>query len=101
MSNPIHKRGRYSVAIKKQVIKEALSGEKTLAQIASDFGIRPETVKDWKKQAWHAIEESLTRKGLRSELERKQKEIDTLQRLLGQREFELDWLSKKAKELGL
>ncbi len=101
MSNPIHKRGRYSVAIKKQVIKEALSGEKTLAQIASDFGISPETVKDWKKQAWQAIEESLTRKGLRSELERKQKEIDTLQRLLGQREFELDWLSKKAKELGL
>ncbi len=25
MSNPIHKHGRYSVAIKKQVIKEALS----------------------------------------------------------------------------
>ena len=105
MSNPIHKRGRYGVAIKKQVIKEALSGEKTLAQIASDFGMSPETVKDWKKQAWQAIEESLTRKGLRSELERKQerkqKEIDTLQRLLGQREFELDWLSKKAKEPGL
>lgn len=101
MSNPIHKRGRYSVAIKKQVIKEALSGEKTLAQIASDFGTSPETVKDWKKQAWQAIEESLTRKGLRSEPERKQKEIDTLQRLLGQREFELDRLSKKAKEPGL
>lgn len=100
MSNPIHKRGRYSVAIKKQVIKEALSGEKTLAQIASDFGISPETVKDWKKQAWQAIEESLTRKGLRSEPERKQKEIDTLQRLLGQREFELDWLSKKPKSWG-
>ena len=101
MSNPIHKRGRYSVATKKQAIKDALSGEKTLAQIASDFSISPETVKDWKMQAWQAIEESLTRNGLRSELERKQKEIDTLQRLLGQREFELDWLSKKAKELGL
>ena len=71
-----------------------------MAQIASEFGISPETVKDWKKQARQAIEESLTRKGLRSELEQKQKEIDTLQRLLGQREFELDWLSKKAKGWG-
>lgn len=71
-----------------------------MAQIASDFGIILETVKDWKKKAWQAIEESLTRKGLRSGPERKQKELDTLQRLLGQREFELDWLPKKPKSWG-
>ena len=100
MSNPIHKRGRYSVAIKKQV-RSPVRRENLGSNCLTDFGMSPETVKDWKKQAWQAIEESLTRKGLRSELERKQKEIDTLQRLPGQREFELDWLSKKAKEPGL
>ena len=31
----------------------------------------------------------------------KDERIANLERLLGKREFELDWLSKKAKELGL
>ena len=30
--------------------KEAPAGEKTLAQIASDFGMSPETVKAWKQE---------------------------------------------------
>ena len=33
--------------------------------------------------------------------EKKDERIENLERLLGKREFELDWLSKKAKELGL
>ena len=33
--------------------------------------------------------------------EKKDERIANLERLLGKREFELDWLSKKAKELGL
>ena len=35
------------------------------------------------------------------EAEKKDERIANLERLLGKREFELDWLSKKAKELGL
>ena len=42
------------------------------------------------------------RRGRRkSEMEKKDERIANLERLLGKREFELDWLSKKAKELGL
>ena len=43
----IHKRGRYSAEFKEKVALEALSGAKTHAQIASDYGISPDLVKDW------------------------------------------------------
>ena len=40
-------------------------------------------------------------RGTQNEMEKKDERIANLERLLGKREFELDWLSKKAKELGL
>ena len=45
--------------------------------------------------------ECFRRGGRKSEMEKKDERIANLERLLGKREFELDWLSKKAKELGL
>ena len=47
----IHKRGRYTAEFKEKVALEALTGGKTHAQIASEYGISPDLVKDWKKQA--------------------------------------------------
>ena len=79
---------------------EALTGAKTHAQIASEYGISPDLVKDWKKQAKDMLGECF-RRGGKSEIEKKDERIANLERLLGKREFELDWRSKKAKELGL
>ena len=39
--------------------------------------------------------------GVKTEREKKDKRIANLEQLLGKREFELDWLSNKAKKLGL
>ena len=97
----IHKRGRYSAEFKENVALEALSWARTRAQIASDYGIIPDLVKDWKKQAKEMLGECFRRGGRKSEMEKKDERIANLERLLGKREFELDWLSKKAKELGL
>ena len=47
----IHKRGRYGATLKEKVSLEALKGEKTLQQIASENNISPELVRQWKKQA--------------------------------------------------
>ena len=80
---------------------EALSGAKTNAQIASDYGISPDLVKDWKKQAKEMLGESFRRGDRKTEMEKKDERIANLERLLGKREFELDWLSKKAKEMGV
>ena len=97
----IHKRGRYAAEFKEKVILEALTGAKAHAQIASEYGISPDLVKDWKKQAKDMLGECFRRGDRKSEMEKKDERIANLERLLGKREFELDWLSKKAKELGL
>ena len=45
--------------------------------------------------------ECFRRGGRKTEMEKKDERIANLERLLGKREFELEWLTKKAKELGL
>ena len=93
----IHKRGRYSAEFKEKVALEALSGTKTHSLIASDYGISPDLVKDWKKQAKEMLGECFRRGGRKTEMEKKDERIANLERLLGKREFELDWLSKKPR----
>ncbi|MBE6419125.1 MAG: hypothetical protein E7031_03260 [Akkermansiaceae bacterium] len=63
----IHKRGRNAAEFKEKVALEALTGAKTHAQIASEYGISPDLVKDWKKQAKEMLGECLHRGGRKSE----------------------------------
>jgi len=79
----IHKRGRYAAEFKEKVALEALTGAKTHAQIASEYGISPDLVKDWKKQAKEMLGECLRRGGRKSEMEKKDERIANLERLLG------------------
>ena len=48
---------------KQEVAIEALKGTKTIQQIASDYKISPDVVKEWKKQAREMMEEGFKRKG--------------------------------------
>ena len=59
----IHRRGRYSVEFKGKLALEALSGSKTHVQITSEYGISPDLVKDWKKQAKEVLGECFRRGG--------------------------------------
>ena len=76
---------------------DALNGAEAHVQIASEYGISPDLVKDWKKQAKEVLGECFRRGGRKSEMEKKDERIANLERLLGKREFELDWLSKKQR----
>lgn len=67
----MHKRGRYSAEFKEKVALAALTGAKTHAQIASEYGISPDLVKDWKKQAREMLGECFHRGGRKSEMEKK------------------------------
>ncbi|MBR5195417.1 MAG: transposase [Akkermansia sp.] len=62
-NDKIHKRGRYTAEFKEKVALEALTGAKTHAQIASEYGISPDLVKDWKKQAKEMLGECFRRGG--------------------------------------
>lgn len=59
----IRKRGRYSAEFNEKVALEALTGVRSHAQIASDYGISPNLVKDWMKQDKEMLGECFRRGG--------------------------------------
>ena len=72
---------------------EALTGAKMHAQIASEYSISPDLVKDRKKQAKEMLGECFRRGGRKRQMEKKDERIANLERLFGKREFEPDWLA--------
>lgn len=80
-------------AFKKKVALEALREGKTLAQIASQHGVHPMQVTQWKKTMLDGAESLFARKGK----QHKESEIpqEELERKIGQMTIEIDFLKKK------
>ncbi len=91
------KRRRHSPEFKAKVALEAAKGEKTLSQLASEFGVAPVQISQWKRQLLEGATELFGRK-------RREVDPDTLTAPLyqeiGRLKMELDWLKKKAGPVG-
>lgn len=75
----------------------AIKGDKTLAQISSDYQVHPTQISLWKKQAIDNLPELFKdnrKKEKQKEFDR-QIELENLYKIIGQRDMELDWLKKK------
>lgn len=84
---------------KTKVVLEALKGAKTLSQLATEFGIHPQQITDWKKQALHGLPslfDSPTAKPTLSEQQREEIEEPLFQQI-GRLKVENDWLKKKLR----
>lgn len=86
-------------AFKARVALEAVKGEKTIAQIASEYGIHPNQIGQWKK---HFLKElpSLFSDTRKKEDRENEALEDELYRQIGQLKVELEWLKKKSQILG-
>jgi transposase len=95
------KRKRHEAEFKARVALEALKGIKTVQEIAKEYGIHPAQVSDWKKtMAQNAA--SVFGRGVASpEAEEFERERTKLHAKIGQQAVELEWLTKKSKQLGL
>jgi len=80
-------------AFKKKVALEALREEKTMSQIASQYGVHPIQVSKWKKALVDGAERVFEDKRSR----RKQEDVgrEELERKIGQLTIELDFLKKR------
>lgn len=87
------KRKRYSAEIKARVALEAIKGEKTVAEIAIKFGIHPNQVGDWKRQAIEGLIGVFTGKTERNDIAH-EAEIKELHAKIGQLTVERDFLGK-------
>lgn len=89
------KRRNHSGPFKVRVALAAAKGDKTIAELASEFEVHPTQVTQWKKQLLEALPEVFSRRRQRDR--QQQSELtDELYRQIGQLKVELDWLKKKA-----
>jgi len=87
-------RRKFSAEFKAKVALEALKGHRTVAELASEFGVHPNQISQWKKQLLETIPEAFSRRRERDKKARREL-TDRLYRQIGQLQVELDWLKKK------
>ena len=92
------KRKRFSASQKAQIVLEILKEEKTVNQIASEFGIHPNVLYRWKKQALENLpklfeDETQNERELQVEHDR---QINELYSEIGRLTTQLNWLKKKS-----
>lgn len=94
------KRKRYEAALKARVALEAIKGSKTIGEIASEFGIHPGQVADWKRTLTEGLP-GVFDKGAPAAAEGFEQERTELQSKIGELTIKVDFLVKKSKQLGL
>ena len=96
MANNLRK--NHDSAFKAKVALEAIKGEKTMAQISSEYGVHANQIRQWRQRL---LEEMPGVFSDRRQKKEKQNEEMTaeLYRQIGQLKVELDWLKKKSLQL--
>ncbi len=93
------KRRTHSPEFKARVAMEAISGRKTIQEIAADQAIHPIQVSQWKRQIFDGASELFTRgKQTRDKEEVQAKETELFQQI-GLLKMVLEWLKKKSQLL--
>jgi transposase len=87
------KRKQHSAEFKARVAMAALSGERTLADLSSEFGVHPTMISTWKQELMKRANELFTRGNKAPAAEDVQKVIDDLHRKIGQLQVERDFLA--------
>jgi len=91
-------RKTHDAALKAKVALEALKGEKTIAQLSSQFGVHPNQIGKWKKDLLARLPEIFSSKW-RKEHKTDEELVEELYKQIGQLKVELDWLKKKSQLL--
>jgi transposase len=91
-------RKQYEAAFKAKVALEALKGEKTIAQVASESGVHPNQIRQWRRHLLDVLPEVFSNRRPREEKARDELEAE-LFRQIGQLKVELEWLKKKSQAL--
>ena len=90
------KRRTFSEDFKAKVALAAIRGEGTVAELATRFGVHPNQVASWKKQAVDGLKEVFS--DGRSQRTKESEDLQSrLFQQIGQLQFELDWLKKKSR----
>lgn len=86
-------RKQFGAKLKAKVALEAIKGEKTFAQLSSEYGVHANRISCWKKELQGRVSEIFSGKK-DSRYNGQQELIDKLYRNIGELKIENDWLKK-------
>lgn len=92
-------RKKFESGLKAKVAMEAFKGEKTIAQVSSEYGVHPNQVTKWKKELLKNAGTLFGSKNGKSD-NGQQELVEKLYRNIGELKVENDWLKKKLDLLG-
>ena len=89
-------RKTYTAHFKAQVVLELLKEEKTLAQLASEHGVHPNMLREWKTIALRALPGAFERRDTVAAVQTADdRQVHELYAEIGQVTTQLNWLKKK------
>jgi transposase len=92
------KRKQHAAAFKAQVALAAYKGDKTVNELASQYGVHPTLIHAWKKQLLAGAEQVFAN-GAKAAAPAEDKTPELYEQI-GRLKVELDWVKKKAQALG-
>ena len=89
-------RKTYTAAFKAQVVLELLKEEQTLAQLASEHGIHPNMLREWKTAAIRALPSAFEKRDtLATAQATHEQQLQELYAEIGRLTTQVTWLKKK------
>ena len=87
-------RKKFEATLKAKVAIEALRGEKTIAELSSEYGVHPNQISKWKQDLFLGAAEVFTKEN-KDKANLMEEEKDKLFKNIGKLQVENDWLKKK------
>jgi transposase-like protein len=94
------KRRQFTPEFKARVVRAALREDKTLAELASEFDVHPNQITEWKRQVLDSLPDVFSRRKTANARAAEDHE-SRLYEQVGKLQVELEWLKKKARQLGI
>lgn len=92
-------RKKHDPALKARVAVEALKGEKTLAELSSEYGVHSTQIVQWKQELIRRSAELFSKSG-NGLAQQHEDTVDKLHKTIGEITMENNWLKKKLQILG-
>ena len=92
----------FSAEFKTKIVLEAIKGEKTINEIASEHQIQPNLIRNWKREFLEKaalVFDDKREENTKAKLEESRKERDEYAKKVGQLSMQVDWLKKKSEEV--
>ena len=89
------RRKSFTSEFKTRVALEAIKGHRTVSEIASEYGVHPHQITQWKKLVMEGLPDILSDRRRKRSADQEEL-VAQLYQQIGQLKVELDWIKKKS-----